>query len=153
MSEPTPYALSHHLGDLLGRRVTFTQTVVGLDGPITQVYGIYDLLPKNTAILVKADLPLLGSFAGILVGLPDAEVKNRLKTSPIDELLRDAMAEVLNISSTVVTTEGRAVFARMVTGKAYVDGAAGELLSKPIHRSYFNVTVQDYTGGRFTIFS
>jgi hypothetical protein len=152
-SEPTPYALSHHLTDLVGRKVTFTQAALAPDGLTKQIYGIYNVLPNNTAVVVKADLPLLGSFAGVLVGLPDASVKDRLKVSPIDELLRDAMYEVLNISSTVVTTEGRAIFTKMVTDKTYVDGAAGAVLLKPGHRSYFNVTVDGYQGGKFTVFS
>ena len=153
MSEPTPFALSHHLTDLIGRKVTFTQTAVAVDGPTKQIYGIYNVLPSNTPVVVKADLPLLGSFAGVLVGLPDDTVKDRIKSSPMDELLRDAMYEVLNISSTVVTTEGRAIFSKMVTDKTYVDGPAGQVLLKPGHRNYFNVTVDGYQGGKFSIFS
>jgi hypothetical protein len=34
-----------------------------------------------------------------------------------------------------------------------VDGAAAAVLLKPGHRSYFNVTVEGYQGGRFSIFS
>jgi hypothetical protein len=153
VSEPTPFALSHHLTELFGRKVTFTQTTAALDGPTKQIYGIYSVLPNNTAIVVKADLLLLGSFAGVLVGLPDSTVQERMKVSPIDEVLRDAMHEVLNISSTVVATGERALFIKMVTDKTCVDGAAGAVLRKPGHRSYFNVTMDDYQGGRFTVLS
>jgi len=153
MSEPTGFALSRHLTDLIGRKVGFAQTTAAMEGPIKQVFGIYTVLPKDIAVVVKADLPLLGSFAGVLVGLPDASVKERVKVSPLDEMLRDAMYEVLNITSTVITGEGRAVFQKMVMDKAYVDGAANLVLMKPGHRSYFNVTVDGYQGGRFSIFS
>jgi len=153
MSEPSPFALSHHLTELLGRKVAFTRIAAALDGPTKQIYGIYSALPNNVPIIVKADLPLMGSFAGVLVGLPDSEVKQRLKVSPIDELLRDAMYEVLNISSIVVATGERTVFVKMVTDKTYVDGAASGVLLKPGHRSYFNVSVEGYQGGKFTILS
>ncbi len=152
MAEVTGYALSHHLSDLVGRKVEFKQATVAVE-TARAVYGIYNVLPDNTPVVVKTDLALLGSFAGLLVGLPDEEVKQRLKVSPIEELLRDAMYEVLNITSTVVTTEGRAVFGRMVTDVAYVDGQAGEVLKKPGRRSYFNVSVEGYQGGRFTVLS
>lgn len=153
MSEPTPYALSKHLTDLIGRKVTFTQTTVSPETKIKQMYGIYTVLPHETAIVVKADLPLLGSLGGVLVGLPDAGVKEHLAATPVEELLRDAIHEVLNITSTVVTNEGRAVFVRMIADPVLIDGAAGKVLKKPDRRSYFNVVVDGYQGGKFTIFS
>ena len=153
MSEPTPYALSKLLTDLIGRKVTFTQTVVAPETKIKQMYGIYTVLPHETAIVVKADLPLLGSLGGVLVGLPDSTVKEHLAATPVEELLRDAIHEVLNISSTVVTNEGRAVFVKMISDPILIDGAAGKLLKKPDRRSYFNVLVDGYQGGKFTILS
>ena len=152
MSEPTPYALSKHLTDLIGRKVTFAQTTLAAETKIKQVYGIYNVFPHETAIVVKADLPLLGSLAGVLVGLPDSAVKERLAVSPLEELLRDGICEVLNIASSVVVTEGRAVFTKMVGDPALIDGVAGKLFKKPDHRSYFNVLVDGYQGGKFTIF-
>jgi len=88
-----------------------------------------------------------------MVGLPDSAVKEHLAVSPIEELLRDAIHEVLNIASTVVTNEGRPVFTRMVVDPALIDGAAGKLFKKPDRRTYFNVLVDGYQGGKFTIFA
>ena len=153
MSEPTPFALSKLLTDLLGRKVTFTQTAVAPETKIKQMYAIYTIFPHQTAVVVKADLPLLGSLGGVLVGLPDSVVKEHLAATPVEELLRDAIHEVLNISSTVVTNEGRAVFVKMVADPVLIDGAAGTLLKKPDRKSYFNVLVDGYQGGKFTIFS
>jgi hypothetical protein len=65
------------------------------------------VFPNETAVVVKADLPLLGSLAGILVGLPDSAVKEHLAATPMEELLRDAVYELLHIASAVITTEGR----------------------------------------------
>jgi hypothetical protein len=153
MTEPTPLSFSHLFTQLIGRKVTFAPTTVSVDTKIKQIYGIYNVLPQETAIVVKADLPLLGSLAGVMVGLPDSAIKEHLAKSPIEELLRDAIHEVLNIASTVVTNEGRAVFTRMVSDPALIDGAADKLFKKPDRRSYFNVLVDGYQGGKFTIFA
>lgn len=154
MSGPTPFILSRCFSQLIGRKVTFVQTPLAPpDLKVAQVYGIYNLLPYETAILVKADLPLMGSFGGALVGLPDLAVKEHLRPTPIEELLRDAICEVLNIVAASLTTEGRAVFTKMVTDPSYIDGAAGNVYKKPDHRSYFNVSVDGYQGGKFSILS
>jgi hypothetical protein len=153
MAEPTAFDLSHRFTQLIGRNVTFGQTTATLDGVIKQAYGIYKVLPSGVAIVVKVDLPLLGSFAGALVGFPDSVVKEHLKVSPIEELLRDAIYEVFNVASAVVSNEGRAVFEKMVTAPVYIDGNAGKVYAKPDHRSYFKVQVDGYQGGRFSIFA
>jgi hypothetical protein len=153
MSEPTPFALSKLFSELIGRKVTFAQTTVAAETKIKQMYGIYTVLPHETAVVVKSDLPLLGSLAGVLVGLPDSSVKEHLAKNPLEELLRDAIHEVLNIASAVITTEGRAVFIKMVADPILIDGAPGSVLKKPDHRSYFNVLVDGYQGGKFTIFA
>jgi hypothetical protein len=138
---------------LIGRKVTFTQTTAAAETKVKQMYGIYRVLPSETAIVVKSDLPLLGSLAGVLVGLPDAAVKDHLAATPVEELLRDAIHEVLNITSAVITHQGRAVFVKMVTDPILLDGEAGKVFKKPDHRSYFNVLVDGYQGGKFTIFA
>jgi hypothetical protein len=153
MSKPTPFALSKLFTDLIGRKVTFTQTTATAETKVKQMYGIYRFLPGETAIVVKSDLPLLGSLAGVLVGLPDAAVKDHLAVTPVEELLRDAIHEVLNITSAVISHEGRAVFVKMVTDPTFLDGEAGKVFRKPDHRSYFNVLVDGYQGGKFTIFA
>jgi hypothetical protein len=153
MSEPTPFRLSRCFTQLLGRKVTFVQSTFALDMHIRQMYGIYTLLPQEAAIIVKADLPLLGSFAGALVGLPDAAVKEHLRANPLEELMRDAICEVLNVASASVTTESRAVFQKLVADPAYIDGAAGKVLKSPDHKSYFTVSIDGYQGGRLTVLS
>jgi hypothetical protein len=153
MSEPTPFALSKLFTELIGRKVTFTQTTAAAETKVKQIYGIYTVFPHETAIVVKSDLPLLGSLAGVLVGLPDAAVKEHLAATPVEELLRDAIHEVLNITSAVITHEGRAVFVKMVADPILLDGEAGKVFKKPAHRSYFNVLVDGYQGGKFTIFA
>lgn len=153
MPEPSAYILSRCLTGLIGRKVTFVTTTFALDGKNKQIFGVYGLLPAGLAVVVKADLVLLGSIAGALVGLPDPVVQEHLKVWPPDELLRDAISEVLNVVSAAITLEGRAVFEKMVTDPSYVDGVAGKILKEPFRRNYFTVTVEGYPGGRFSIFA
>lgn len=154
MPEATPFVLSRCFTQLIGRKVTFVQTALTPpDLKIKQIYGIYNLLPHNTAIIVKADLPLLGSLGGALVGLPDPAVKEHLRVTPLEELLRDAINEVLNIASSSITAEGRAVFIKFVTDPTYIDGDAGKVYAKADHKSYFNVQIDGYQGGKFNILS
>lgn len=153
MAETTPFALSRLFSQLTGRKVTFVQTPASLDSKLTQIYGIYTVLPHETAVVVKADLRLLGSVAGALVGLPDTVVRDHVAANPLEELLRDAIFEVLNVASAVISTEGRAVFTNMVNSPTLIEGAAAETLKKPFRRSYFNVTLEGYQGGKFCIFS
>jgi hypothetical protein len=153
MSQPTPFSMSQLFSNLTGRKVTFVQSSAIANTKSNQIYGLYKVLPNNSALVVQADLALLGSFAGLLVGLPDVAIAERLVTKPMDELLRDAIYEVLNIASAVVAEEGRAVLGTMVYNQTYIDGEAGKVLIKPTHRSYFNVTVEGYRGGKFAIFA
>jgi hypothetical protein len=96
---------------------------------------------------------LLGSIAGALVGLPDSVVKDHVAANPLEELLRDAIYEVLNVASAAISTEGRAVFTNMVNNPTLIEGAAAETLKKPFRRSYFAVTIDGYQGGKFCILS
>lgn len=151
MSEPTAPVLSRHFGSLTNRRVEFTPAKP-FDSRIKQVYGIYSIYPSQEALIVKADILLLGAFAGALVGLPDAEVKSRLALGEPDELLGDAMKEVFNVAAAVVAFDGRAVFKSMQTNVLYLRAEAEKALNTPTHRCYFNVEMEGFQGGRFSIF-
>lgn len=153
MAEPTPFALSRRFSQLVGRKVTFVQTPASLDSKLTQLYAIYTVLPQEAAVVVKADLRLLGSIAGALVGLPDPVVRDHLAVNPMEELLQDAIYEVLNVAAASISTDGRAVFTNMVTNPTLIEGAAAETLKKPFRRSYFTVSIDGYQGGRFCILS
>lgn len=153
MPDPRHYLLSHLLTNLIGRTVTFTPVAPGPDTKGKHVYGIYTCSPSEAPLVVKADLSLLGSFAGALVGLPDSEVQSRLLAPVIEELFTDAMFEVLNVASSSIASEGRAILSKMVMDLGYLMGAARKIVVKPNHRVDFNVVVQDYHGGRFAVLS
>jgi hypothetical protein len=153
MTEPSAYAISTLLTDLIGRKVSVAQASTPEETKGKQMFGVYQVVSSCAPIVLKADLVLLVSMAGVLVGLPDSAVKERLAAPALDELIRDAMHELLNILSTVVSVEGRAIFNKMLPNAAYVDGPAGVVLKKPSRRSFFTVEVEGYEGGHLSIFS
>jgi hypothetical protein len=151
MAAPTAPALSRLFTQLTGRDVAFVQAKEPRDARIPQVYGVYRALPEDIVVIVKADLPLLGSFAGALIGLPDPEVKVQLRTSPLGEALRDAISEVLNIANSEIAPDRRAVLSKVVTDLKELDEAASTTLTQPGSKYFFDVSIKGYQGGKFAI--
>lgn len=151
MSEPNAFNLSRHFTNLINRKVSFVPARPGMEGKAKQGYGIYTVHPKKTPLIVKADLVLLGSLAGALVGLPDAEVKSRINSNTVDDLLSDSMHEVLNVASAMLPTEGRAVFKSLVTSTVYFSPEEERTLTAPLHRNPFSVEIEGYQGGFFSV--
>jgi hypothetical protein len=152
MPQPTAYSMSTLFTQLTGRKVSFT-LAPAFDVEVDQVYGIYDIVLADASVIIQADLHLFGAFAGALMGLPNAVVKEQLCGEPMEELLRDAMHEVFNVISGAITDQGRTVFASMVMDRAAFSPSADECFRKPGYKSYFNVTVDGYTNGRFAIYA
>ncbi len=153
VAEPTPYVMNRHFSQLVGRDVTFTQLTRANAPKGKQIYGAYKVLPGSGARVVQADLCLLGSLAGALAGLPSDSIKDRLAEKQLDELLRDAIHEVLNVASTVVTVEARAVFEGMYMDPVYLPEEANKTMHAPVFRSYFSVAVAGYEGGGYSLFA
>jgi len=151
MAAPIATSLSHLFTQLTGCVVTFVQIKDYPNTKIPQVYGAYRTFPGDTVIVVKADLPLVGSFAGALMGLPDSEVILQLKGTPIGEALRDAMYEVLNIASSAIAPGRRTVLSKVVNDLATLDEVTSMTLTKPDNKYCFNVSVKGYQGGNFAV--
>ena len=153
MPDPTQQDLSRHFSNLVGRKVTFEKTLVNSLSKDKKAFAVYKSFPTESLIVVAADLRFLGSLAGALVGLPDSEVQNRLAKPVLDDLLNDAISEILNVTSAAIATEERAVFTQMVLERSGVKDAADAILTKPHRQISFNVTVENYQGGKFQVFS
>jgi hypothetical protein len=151
MAAPTAPSLSHLFTQLTGRAVAFAQIKDYAETEIPQVYGVYEVFPDHAIVVVKADLPLLGSFAGALIGLPASEVKAQLRIVPMEESLRDAIYEVLNIASSTIAPLSRTTLSKVATDLASLDAAASSTLAKPDHKYCFDVTVNGYDGGKFAV--
>jgi hypothetical protein len=153
MKELTPFAIAKLFTDLIGRNVNFTQVLKAPPASAKQVYGTYLLKPMDSTAVVQVDRTLLGSLAGAMLGFPGGSMQERLSGATLDESLRDAMHEILNITSTVVSLEYRAVFQKMYMEAVVLPSAATDVMHEPLFRSYFNVSVDSYDGGAFSIFS
>ena len=153
MPEPTAFNLSRHFTNLINRRADFKPApATAADSKAPKAYGVYCVHPEQGALVLKADLALLGSMAGAMVGLPDDEVAQRLRTTPLDELIEDAMQEVCNVASGVLAFEGRAVFKTLTLKEVTLNPDAQLALKQPKHRAHFTVEVDGYSGGRLAIF-
>jgi hypothetical protein len=153
MPDLTPHSLSHLLTDLIGRKVTSVRIISGSETKLRQAYGVYTDSRNEKTFVVKADLLLLGSLVGALVGLPDSEVRSRLSGTLIEELFRDAIFEVLNVASSVIDPGGQAILVKMSMDTSDLADAAKQIVVKPNHKIDFDVSVEGYQGGRLTVLS
>ena len=151
MAPPTARSLSRLFSQLAGSEVVFIQTKEGPDTKSAQVYGIYKLHPDSLQIVVKADLLLVGSFAGGMIGLPDSEVKLQLGTNSASEPIHDAIHEVFNVASNTILPGHRTVLADVVTDFTSLDEATSMVLTKPGTKYCFNASVKGRQGGQFAI--
>jgi hypothetical protein len=151
MAEPNVIAMSRLFTDLVNTKVLFAPTRVPGKSTQKQMLGVYSVSLGDKPLVVSADLRLLGSFAGALTGLPDSAVTEHLAATSLDEVMRDAIHEVLNIASTVVTAKGRAVFRHMAAQAADIDLEARQVLNSPTLRHSYDVSIQGYQGGKFSI--
>jgi hypothetical protein len=145
--------MSKTLSQLTGREVGFTLKPKPTPSGSKPIYGIYTVLPENDPIVMKADIRLLASFGGALVGLPDAVVADRAKEVPMDEVLRDAIHEVFNVCSTPLSARHRVMFKSMHTEAHQLDSSARDLLNCSILATCFDVSIWGYTGGELIVYS
>ena len=153
MIEPTPFALSKLFSNLTGRQVTFARLPGCPPTKTLTIYGTYVVLPAEHTIVLKAEVPALACLAGALLGMPvDTAIEHALET-PMDESVRDAMHEVLNIASTALSTDGRAVFQGMTTNRKELVLNAEFAVEKPSAKPTFKVSMDDEAQGLLTVFS
>ena len=153
MTEPTPFALSKLFSDLTDRQVTFARLPGCPPSKAVPLYGTYTVLPAEHTFVVKADVPALACLASALLGMPaETAIEHALET-PMDEAVRDAIHEVLNIASTALSTDGRVVFKGMTTNRKELSLNAEFAVEKPIGKPTFKVTMDGEAHGLFTILS
>ena len=153
MADSTPFALSQLFTNLIDRRVAVMEASEREATQCRKSFASYEVGDHKATILLQIDFDLLGSLGGALAGMPDAIIKQNLKVTPVDETLRDAMHEILNIVSAVITTEARAVLKKMeldeTKGRAM---ATNFRQTTPNFANRYQATIPNYTGGQLEIF-
>jgi hypothetical protein len=136
---------------LLGRDVSVAVAPAALRSSGAAVFGTYRRVSDDSLIVVKADLALMASIGGVLVGLPEDVVQARVKQGTLDEVLQDAIHEVLNITSTPLSEDGRVVFKRLDLAYSGVSQNAKDVMVNNTPDANLVLTVKGYTGGRLSI--
>jgi hypothetical protein len=138
---------------LIGKPVSCTLVLKPQVAKYKPLYGTYSIVPGDAAVVVKTEMGLIGSLGGALLGLPKQSVLEGILKNPLEESLRDAMHEILNVSANLVCVDRRAVFQKMYNDPVYFGDAAQDVMRNPIHTVNFDVLVDGYVGGGFAIIS
>jgi hypothetical protein len=78
MAEASPITMGKLFTDLVGQRVTFCEQQYAINSAVKQTYCTYLIKPMDSTRVIKAEMPLLTSFAGALIGLPLESIKERV---------------------------------------------------------------------------
>ena len=150
MAEATALSLSRFFSDLTGRHVSFSIATSSSSVKGTQMYGLYHVAADATPLLLRLHLDTLAAMGGALLGLPEDLAIEKAKQTPLDEPLRDAMHEVLNIASTAISPDARIIFKCMAKSTGAFPSDAAELMQTACHKSAYRVAVEESSPELFT---
>ena len=151
MAEPSSTSMATLFSDLIGRRVTFRGQLNAPPVIGKQIYCVYLIKPMDSYRVIMADLSLLSSFAGALIGLSPEMIKEKVAQPTLDESLKDALCEVMNIASRIVSSEHRGVFKDMYGDAGQMPIGARNTVRDPCYSSYYDVAIDGYEGGAFSL--
>ncbi len=151
MAEPSSSVMTRLFTDLIGHNVSFSDQSRPIMAKSEQLFCLYQIKPMDSSRIIQADMSLLSSFAGALIGLSAEAIKERVAEPQLDESLRDALHEVMNIASRIVSLEHRAVFKGIYADPGSLPTDARNTLRDPCYASYFNVKIDGYDGGTLAL--
>lgn len=152
MSEPTPHSLSRFFSALTGRPIHVSLAVDPPAPKGAQMFGLYAVVPGEGSMVVRAGVTTLALFSGALLGLPDDIAIERARATPLDEPLRDAMHEVMNIASTAIRSDARVVFRTMSRDLDALPAEAARTVQQAARRNHYRVAVDGEHTELFTVF-
>lgn len=151
MAEATAFSLSKFFSELTGQHVSFA---IASNAPTPKgdyMYGLYSVISDASPMLLRMSLSSIALMGGALLGMPAELAMERVKAAEVDESLRDAMHEVLNIASTAFSPDDRIVFKGMSRSvDAFPAGVKG-LLQNASRKSSYRVAVNNSTAELLTI--
>lgn len=127
--EPTPFAVGKLLSGLVDRPVQMTRA----DNPSFSpnvLFATYDVEPFRHVAIVKIDFAMLASLAGIMIGIPARQVELQVAKGTMDDDLTDSSREMMNVLSSVVVVEDRAIFKKIVHKEAELSPDERTLLTR-----------------------
>lgn len=151
MAEPSATVMARLFSDLVGRHVNFKERLNATPSTEKQIYCVYVVKPMDSIHIIQADASLLATFGGALIGLSAEAIKERMADASPDEALRDALREVMNIASRVVSLEYRAIFKGLHSDASALPADARSTLRDPCYSSHFDVTIEGYSGGALSL--
>ncbi len=151
MADATALSLSRFFSDLTGRPVSFSIAAASsaVKGP--QMYGLYDFADEAKPLLLRIHLHTLAVLGGALLGVPEEVAIERAQQSSVDEPLRDAMHEILNIASTAISPDIRIVFRSMSKSTAALPNGVADLMQTACHKTAYRVALEETSPELFTI--
>lgn len=149
--ETTPFSVGKLLSDLVDRPVQMARA----DTPSFSskvLFATYVVKPDCNIAVVKIDFAMLALLAGVMIGIPAKQVESQVAKGTMDDDLADSSRELMNVLSSVVVGEGRAIFRRIVLKE--VDLLADErklLAGGGASRLSLKCTVSSQVAGYMTI--
>lgn len=153
MQEPTARSMSLLFSQLTDRHVSFTLAPNATEGKAPSVFAVYTELPDNNLIIVRAERATVAVLAAALLGMPEDTAVERALEQPMNEAVRDAIHEVLNIGSTALSTEGRVVLKHLVSESLDIEPAGRAVMAEPRSKSTYRVSIDATSRGIFSLFS
>lgn len=151
MSDLSAFSLTRLYSDLLDRRVNVVQRPSDPEFQPKPIFGTYSVGEADVPLVARVDRPVLAYCAAALAGIPESVTRDQLKSGEFSDILQDGMHEVLNISSTAFSMEGRAVLKDMKFEPNLLDARYRNLLVKCSFKSCFQVEVGTATKGAMTV--
>jgi len=145
------YAAGQLFSALTGRQISFAIRNPTIASKAKQVYGTYKLDTSGATRVVQGDLLVFCSLGGALLGLPADAIKERAEAPTLDASISDAVHEIFNIASSIVTDEDRAVFQKIYFDVNLLPEAANQILAKPVYNYAFTVTIDNKEIGAFSV--
>ena len=119
-------SLGKHLSELLDRPVQMQAVDLPIFTP-NVLFACYDLEPYGETSIVKIDYGLLAAFAGTLLGFPPNLVLPMVKEQKLNDDMKDASREIMNVLAGVICDDGRPVLQGLFK-RAFDYSRAAELI-------------------------
>lgn len=153
MHEPSARSMSQLFSQLTDRHVSFILEPNAAAGKGPSIFALYTEFPDNNPIVAQADRATVAVLAAALLGMPEDTAIERALEQPLNEAIRDAMHEVLNIGSTALSTVGRVVLKDFVTEPVAIAQVGKAVMADPSSKSTYRVAIDGKPRGIFSLFS